>query len=338
MNAKIYKCGFCEKVFSTKGSLDIHTKTATYCLKLRNEIAQPVLCEYCDRKFTYKGSLKTHLKTCQGKIVKEDNEYNELQKLKQGKLKYKKKASILSSKIIELEKSIPSQISLTENNLRVEHSLVVKKLKEENLLKEEKFQQEIKERDIKIIELEKSIEFGKGVLLGYEKVKPPTITNIVNQKLSSVKIDKIRPATIHTITEDSSFYDFDMYMKKEDGIVQFLTNMTQLKLDDGTIEQNYACTDKSRSTFHRLLDSREWKLDGGSKLINEVFDILLPSADEHWKTLVSKSNTRDIFDREYYANKMMELQSFHRAFGRHTKERKCSVNEIKGEIKDILSI
>jgi len=203
----------------------------------------------------------------------------------------------------------------------------------------EKLNQEINARDLKIIELEKSIEFGKGVLVGYEKVKPPTITNnIVNQKLSSIKIDKIRPATIHTITEDSSFYDFDMYMKKEDGIVQFLTNMTQLKLDDGTIEQNYACTDKSRSTFHRLLDSREWKLDGGSKLINEVFDILLPSADEHWKTLVSKSNTRDIFDREYYANKMMEIQSFHRAFGRQTKERKYSVNEIKGEIKDILSI
>jgi len=53
----------------------------------------------------------------------------------------------------------------------------------------------------------------------------------------------------------------------------------------------------------RVLDSREWTLDGGAKLINEVFDILLPIADQHWKTLVEKSRTRDISDREYYAKK-----------------------------------
>jgi len=130
-----------------------------------------------------------------------------------------------------------------------------------------------------------------------------------------------------------------MYLKQEDGLVQFLTNMTQLKLDDGTIEQNYACTDKSRSTFHRLLDSREWKLDGGSKLINDVFDILLPSADEHWETLKANSKmSRDLLDREYYAKKMMEMQKFHRAFGRNTRERKDSVNKIKSDIRDILSI
>ena len=130
-----------------------------------------------------------------------------------------------------------------------------------------------------------------------------------------------------------------MYLKMEDGFVQFLTNMTKLKLDDGTFEQNYACTDKSRSTFHRLLDSREWKLDGGSKLINDVFDILSPYADEHWEILKADSKmSRDVSDRDYYANKMMEMQKFHRAFERNTRERKDSVNKIKGDIRYILSI
>jgi len=129
-----------------------------------------------------------------------------------------------------------------------------------------------------------------------------------------------------------------MYLRREDGIVQFLTNMTQLKLEDGTVEQNYACTDKSRSTFHRLLDSREWTLDGGAKLINEVFDILLPASDQHWQTLIAKSRTRDVSDREYYAKKIEDTTSFHHAFGRHTKDRKNSVNKIKGEIKHVLCV
>jgi len=356
-----YKCEFCGKIFLKQSNLNTHVKTARYCLKLRNDdITNPLLCEFCNKEFFLKSSWLSHLKICRTKKALENKEVlDEFENLKKHQklsneleLKYESDIIKLRSDGQNFEKIILDQSFVIQKchqdytfllkKFQKENCDLVEKCKQEKYDLSEKFHQEIKLKDERIKELEKNIEFGKGVLVGYEKVKPPTVvTNhntIVNQKLASVKKDKIRPATIETITEDINFYDFNMYLRREDGIVQFLTNMTQLKLEDGTIEQNYACTDKARSTFHRLLDSREWTLDGGAKLINEVFDILLPIADKHWKTLVGKTNTKDTFDREYYAKKITETTSFHHAFGRQTKDRKNSVNKIKCEIKHILSV
>jgi len=333
------QCKFCGKDFSARSSLNTHIKTAYYCLKSRGEIASIISCKYCNKEFSVLSNLKVHINSCRvKKKIEKENVADQLQNFKL----YHKKWKLLEVKYKSEIRSLHSNVENSEKIVS-ELALTIEKIQKENLEsmeKSEKYKQEINSRDEKIIQLEKTIGFGKGMMIGYKEIKPPNITNntIVNQKLASVKIAEIRPATISTITEDSSYYDFNMYLKKEDGIVQFLTNMTQLKLEDGTVEQNYACTDKSRSTFHRLLGSREWTLDGGSKLINEVFDILLPMADEHWKTLINKSMTRDISDREYYANKIDELRNFHHSFGRQTKERKYSVNKIKGEIKHILSI
>lgn len=318
-------CEFCTKKFSTVYNLNNHKKTAIYCIKARGEnVTKQYTCEFCEEHFTQKSTLTKHIEICNGVKTYVAFETQVISLKEKLKNKSQKNAD-LTKKLKLAEASI---LQLTQ------------KLQEKEGIIEKIRNEEIIAKDKKISDLEKTIEFGKGVLVGYEKVKPPNVTNntVVNQKLANLKVDNIRPLTIGTIIEDIPKYTFDMYMGAETGIVQFMKHLTQLEMEDGSIERNYACTDKSRSTFHRLMESKEWKHDGGSKFINDVFDNLADKAIEHWDTLISLSKNPDILEQHYYAGKMVEMTSFQSSFTSKGKHREEYFNKVKSKMKDVSSV
>jgi hypothetical protein len=55
-----YKCEFCDKILSTKGSLKIHIKTNKNCLRIRNEQINLFKCQYCEKNYSSKQNYDNH--------------------------------------------------------------------------------------------------------------------------------------------------------------------------------------------------------------------------------------------------------------------------------------
>jgi hypothetical protein len=67
-----FTCEYCSKIYSTKGSLTRHQRTAKYCLKLQNKNLEKVYnCNHCKYYTGRDNDLTTHIKTCKSKKKKE---------------------------------------------------------------------------------------------------------------------------------------------------------------------------------------------------------------------------------------------------------------------------
>lgn len=306
-------CEFCGKGFKTPQNLKVHTNTAKYCLKQREECLVAAIdnteyvCEYCRHPFTQKISLKTHYEKC---------------------IKYKD--HIIETKNKEIE-------SLTKKK-----NAEIALLKKTNAAKEKEFEKKVKDLENKIAELEKTIAYGKGYVDGFKTSKPPKITNnttnVVIQKLKDLPVTTIEPFTISLIKKNIDDYTYDMYLRGELGVVQFITGLTVLELDDGTIEKNYTCTDRSRSTFHRLVVGKEWRIDGGARFINTVLNEIAPKVMEHAVTLSEEISSLNIKNtrKETLARKECDLLSFHvGVVNQKSKDREIILQKIKSSIKNI---
>lgn len=368
---KQYKCEFCNENFTQKITLTKHSAICTG-FKLQKTLEKEIdsLKEKLKEEKQQKSKISRTLKLSQTKILKSKQKIINLEQILQKnqetisnlrsdcetkleeteinhsleieKLQRDYDATIEELEInrsLEIEK-LHHKNELTIKKLESDRALEFEKLKSDHVLEVEKLKQEKDEKDKKIIELEKNIEYGKGVLIGYKQVKPPNVvTNntIVNQKLASIKIDNIRPLTVATIIEDIPKYTFDMYMKAEDGIVEFMKGLTQLELEDGSIERNYACTDKSRNTFHKLIESREWTQDGGAQIINKVFDILSNKSEEHWSDLTELTKHHDQGERESYSRRRTILVPFHLSFT-NKGHREEYFNKVKNKLSYTSSV
>lgn len=336
-----YICEYCDKSFSKKHNLKIHMETAKYCAKLRGDIAtENYVCEFCNKSFTQKGNLTAHLKSCSKYKVRIASEKEKKSKETETE-KYAKRLKLVRLDLAREKARVKLLVEAEIKHLAIQEKLQLEleKLQAENDEQAEK----ISEQKEKIIELEKTLEYGKGILTGYEKVKPANvITNntIVNQKLSKLKVDNIKPLTLATIQEHIPNYTFELFLKGEAGIVEYIVGMTQLQMEDGTIEQSYACTDKSRNTFHRLMESKEWTHDGGARYISKIINSLKDVAEEHWQTLFHKmSASTDPVDRDYYQSKIQELHGFSCSFGNpNSTYREQTFKKIKAQMKNISSV
>jgi len=68
------ECDFCNKIFCSKSSLNVHQKSAKYCLKIQNanHIEIKIVnfkCEYCDKIYTSKQQLYVHYEVCKNKEI-----------------------------------------------------------------------------------------------------------------------------------------------------------------------------------------------------------------------------------------------------------------------------
>jgi hypothetical protein len=61
------ECCYCKKSYSNKGNLNLHQRTAKFCLKIQNISTKKFSCNDCDYTTQRKSSLQDHLKICKKK-------------------------------------------------------------------------------------------------------------------------------------------------------------------------------------------------------------------------------------------------------------------------------
>lgn len=305
-------CEFCDKNFSSKYALKVHKENAKYCLASRNK--KPIKgykCDYCNHTFNYKSALKRHVNNC---LMYKDFTIDEQNK-----------------QIIELTKKVCESKKLRD------------KIKDQEKVIQE-LKSVVEEKDQKILELEKLLAHQKGIVVGVGKPRPPKIinaNNYVNQKLAMISIKNIQPLTVNFVKNQIDNYTYDMYLRKDLGIIQFIENLTILTMDDGTIEKNYACTDRSRNAFHRLTSAKEWKTDGGANFINRILDTISPQVKIHSDTLNEEIEKRGgpSPKTEYIMRMVDDLLPFYIGVTQNeSKERVKVFEKIRKAIKDTCSL
>lgn len=112
-------CQFCNNTFKSISNLNLHQKTAGFCIKIQKELnninneeieKNTFICEYCNKTFSLKANLKTHYSYC--KIKKENDSKKEVEDIKtklqyemdQQKIKYEEQIKYKNEQIEKLEK------------------------------------------------------------------------------------------------------------------------------------------------------------------------------------------------------------------------------------------
>lgn len=264
------QCQFCDKVFTSHKILINHQRTAKYCLAVQN--ANPIEtpknhdCEFCGKEFTRKYVLDRHLLKCKDKIAYELNE----------------QINQISEKLDKIAAEKDKIISKKDAIIARKTAIISRK---------DAFIKSLKQ---KILALEKECSKSIGKIEVYQTIKPGTTINAtnvavsVNEKLAAIPIDGIRPLTIEYIKDEVAGYTYDLFCKGLPGLVKFILSIIEKEVqgDDEPIPRNYACTNQKLNKFHRLLESKKWKPDGGAKYLSKILDELIPLVKEYYDILL----------------------------------------------------
>jgi len=250
------KCEYCQRKFSTVSSLNNHKKTALYCVQARTDTKETKhVCEYCNKPFTTKYSLKTHLSTCPVKRTDELESYKQKfeddhdKKLERIKLKYK--STVSDQK--EINKKLEKRIQTLNDKVK-------------------KLEGKLQEKD----------GFIDGLKTAPEK-KTIYNTAYVHPKLVNLPISNIPALTQEFVEQKVSegILTYDKAARGYSGMLEIICELITHENDDGVVERNYVCTDVSRNSFHRLLESKKWKADKGGRYLNSMLDTFQEVMEEY---------------------------------------------------------
>lgn len=362
MEPESLTCEYCDKVFTQHRNLLTHVKTAKYCLKLRGiPLETSHVCSFCNAKFTQKSVLVSHLKSC--KTVEEKEKGNLERKIREFSIKLRNlesqnnllKAQIQERdveiaerdlKLAEQDTKIKNQrakinkqhVKITEQHVKITDQHVKIIDQEAKLAKRNtRISDQNKEIDI----LRKKADVNEGIIIGIDKAKPQVvkITNntIVKQKLAAIPIGNIEPFTIDLVNKTIDQYDYNTFMLGALGIINYIKNITILEMNDGTVEKNYACTNRSLNTFHRLVEDKNWKQDGGARFIQEILSALADAASQHMDSLAKKIEDLPVRSnlKHYLLGRQIDLQPLETGLrNKNSKERQELFAQIKNQIKD----
>nr|QBK85550.1 MAG: hypothetical protein LCMAC101_01370 [Marseillevirus LCMAC101] len=242
------------------------------CLQLQdNPTYQSFECSFCDKSYTTKDNLNIHFLRCKNK-----NRYDTREKIKVIKQTHQKEVEILKEEISDWKS------------------------------KTQKLKKQLKEKDEEIISLKIKCEVNKTEV--YDKVctkvlDKSTITNntaYIHPKLVNLPITNIHPLTSDYVKDrvDNGEYSFDNYLKGTDGLVDFIYSITMCENDEGDVERNYVCTDPSRDSYHRLVETKEWRKDKGGKFIDVILDTLSNKADGYHQKVLQERIEDKGYDRK----------------------------------------
>ena len=242
------ECEFCNKIFSSKSSLNFHQKTTKYCLKLqgKNGHTNNFVCEYCYKKFTTKQQLCIHNNLCKTK--------NKDEKEKEFEEKLKEKEKEFEEKLKEKEKEFEEKLK--------------EKLKE----KEKEFEEKLKEKE--------------NIIYGYKEKNAGLVGQLITLKEDHELFKEIakqpKNSTTNNTLNITSCIDFDNIDKIKDvihndfninyaingqkGLARFVKDKL-LKDDNGNLL--YICTDPSRQIFKYKDVKGEIKKDVEAKKLTE---------------------------------------------------------------------
>ncbi len=231
-----FTCQFCGKELSTKYNLDVHLKNARYCISKRGDIETSKInkCDYCESTFSTPQNLKRHLRQCTDKKISDLTAKFKLQ------LKDKdEENSRLRSQVRRLEKEC--------------------KILKENT----------EESKDKISELD-------GIITGLKTApdKKTIYNTAIHPKLVNLPINNIPALTHEYMIEkvNDGILTYEKAAKGYSGILGVICDLITHENEKGEIERNYVCTDVSRNSFHRLLESKKWKPDKGGRYLNTMLN------------------------------------------------------------------
>ena len=238
-------CQYCDREFSNVSNLKYHQKHAKYCLQNReNGVIGGTECKFCKKMLATKYNLRFHYKTCSEKKV------------------YKIKAQLkeTEAQVKALKKDI--------KNLKSENLSAVKKLKDKNK------------------DLEQENERLRGTVEGMQKAPDKkTIYNTayVHPKLVNLPISNIPALTQEFVEQKVSdgILTYEKAVRGYSGMLEVICELISHENDDGIVERNYVCTDVSRNSFHRLLESKKWKADKGGRYLNNMIDTFQDVIEEY---------------------------------------------------------
>jgi len=259
------KCEYCQRNFSTISSLNNHKKTALYCIKARKDTKNADhICEYCDKSFATKYSLKTHMSTCSTKRETELELYKK-----------------------NIEKEHKEKI----DRIKIKYRTTVSGHNETN----RKLEKHIKTLNEKIVILEGKLQERDGYIDGLKTApEKKTIYNTaIHPKLVNLPINNVPALTQEYIIEkvNGGILTYEKASRGYPGILDVICEIITHENTEGKIERNYVCTDVSRNSFHRLLESKKWKPDKGGRYLNNILDTFRVVMKEH------KDKAYDIYQK-----------------------------------------
>nr|QBK85774.1 MAG: hypothetical protein LCMAC101_03690 [Marseillevirus LCMAC101] len=230
--------------------------------------------------FTQNSSLKNHYDKCPQKQVADT------------KKKYRDKLEDVQ-KELKKSKRQHRKLKIEIETTREDFKIKIKDLK----IKVDVLEQENKE-------LKEKLDTQKGMVEGMQKAPPRTVKNTayIHPKLINLPINNIQPLTLGFVDDKISdgILTYEKAVRGYPGMLDVICDLITHENDNGEIEKNYVCTDVSRNSFHRLLESREWKADKGGRYLNNMLerfaDILTEYKDKAYDAYQKTSH--DSFDWE----------------------------------------
>ena len=238
-------CKYCKKEFKTKSSLNLHIKTAKYCLQIQTDLglinnvnSDEYKCFICNKFLSHKNSLLVHLKSCTTLY-----NFNLLLKNKNDMLDNLLNENIKHKQTIKL---LENNLKLLEYKLKDEPERIIYLEKENNILKDEN----------NILKGENNILKGDHECI-QNIAKQPKHTNTNIKTLNIISpLDLSSTDIIKNMINDK--YKLDYIFSGQKGIARFEIDHI-LKDDEGNLK--YVCTDPSRHIFKYKDETGEIRKD-----------------------------------------------------------------------------
>jgi len=307
----MFGCQFCKKNFSTKSSLNLHIKTAKFCLKLQNKpLEEEYTCNACNKTFSLKNHFIQHTFVC--KNIKEHeeikiNDYNkqlelkinqlnkQLELIKEENTKYKTENQILEIKLSESKKTIEiykQQINTFEQ--LIEKNIQVKK-------------EEQKTISSLTSTLEKAVSTSSSMISSSNSNNTINTINSNNHITQNINLTFPLNLSEEFISKKKLLITEKHVREKQKGMAdwfykEFATN------DKG--EFCIICTDKNRKNFQYLSEKGITVCDAGGNIILEslnlhakpqIYKIINRIANGE-KELYEQYNNGNLFDSKFVSN------------------------------------
>ena len=229
-------CQYCNKIYSSKSSLNNHQKTAKFCVKLQNNIDTNInfQCQYCEKVFTTKYNLSNHINIC--KKQKED---------------------------IKQKEDCKEQLQIQKEKYKQQLRKQKQEYKEDLLKQKEDYKEQLEKKDLQIKELQDKLE-----RIANKAIEKPTTTNNLNTLNIASIIDFNNVDKVKDLIENK--LNINHVVDGQKGLANFVKDNL---LTDDAGKLLYVCTDPSRHIFKYKDSTGEVKKDvEAKKLTNYILE------------------------------------------------------------------
>lgn len=276
----MFKCDYCQTVFTAKCNMLSHQKTAKYCLQ-RQGVANldfSVTCQYCQKQYASQITLNEHHRTCQSKQHQEMRSHHQ---------------QLMDQKLSELEKIHEARIHVMEKihedeKRHYETRIQVMEKNHEDEKRHYEARIQVMENQISILtdkehyfqsQLEKRIDDITDIAR-----QTKTKTTNTNITINNTSLDLQDTSHIRSILDQ--YMDINVLALGQKGVARMLKDTL---LTDEYGQKRYRCTDANRGNFEYIDPDGNLQRDPkAAKLTtalvqSEIRDLAYDRGDKFWK-------------------------------------------------------